>query len=221
MRGSQTQHKPSISGKDVDLLLLIREEEVYAGRIREALIFSEVKLTRIPAPLIEIDQARRESRRSQYIRPLSPAEKEEEVLSSDDEQPQVQKRKCKKETQRELATSGLSIDKTIPYINPNLRRTVDDEDALFSKSSVSKGRVEFTYDDLVATKEGRKITTVKALKRLANLWDISAKLNKEQMLTELIAEYARRFEDEVQAYEKRKSSKRKIKRFQRQPRRRF
>lgn len=217
MRSSRTEKKVPTSAKDVDLLLLIREEEVYAGRIRDALIFTETKLQRIPAPVVEIDQAKREARRVQYIRPLSPAEKEE-IMSSEDELPMVQKRKCKKEPK----IIGLGIDSPVPYVNPNdLRRTVDDEDALFSKSSVAKGRVEFTYDDLVATKEGRKVTTVKALKRLANLWDKNAKLNKEQMLTELISEYARRYPDEVEAYEQRKSSRRKIKRFRRQPRRRF
>jgi hypothetical protein len=200
--------KQRASAQDVDLLMLIREESVYAGRIREALVFSESKIQRLESPLVERDQAYRELQAQRYVRPESAAEKIEE---EDAVVPRIARKPCK--TKVKIAIRDEDVKGSLPYTNPAIdrRRTVEDNDAVFSESGTGQARVEFTYDDLVATREGRKITTVRALRRLANLWGINPKLNKEEMLTQLIIEYARRYRDEVLAYEERRTTTRSIK----------
>lgn len=201
---------PLGSPRDVDLLVLIREEEVYAERIRDALVFNESKLDRPPALLAERSQQVREVRRNLYTRPTSIAERtddqENELYSSGSEESDSSSQPCRKTP----TGSPLVLKGSAPYVNPPIdrRRTVDDNDALFSAASISQGRIEFSYEDLVATRENRKMTTVRALRRLANLWNINPKLNKEEMLSQLITEYVRRYPDEVASYEARRSTTR-------------
>lgn len=197
--------------RDVDLLMLIREEEAYALRIRDSLVFSESKLERPPAPLAARSQEISEARRQLYTRPASMAElaeeEDENYLKPEDVE---QCRSKNRSARRKLADEDIILPGAEAYVNPpiNRRKTVDDDDALYSAESVRTGRVEFSYADLIATREGRKITTVRALRRLANLWDINPKLNKDEMLSTLIIEYARRYEDEVAAYEARRTGTR-------------
>lgn len=201
-----------ISPRDVDLLLLIREEEVYAGRIKDALVFSESKIQRLVVPLMSREQMIRDLRREQYVRPTTVAEKIEEVEAPLQAVPRKPCRSKSKVVPRDVSTplDDGSTKSSEPYVNPDIdtRRTVDDEDALFSESTTARGRVEFTYADLVDTLEGRKVTTVRSLRRLANLWRINPKLNKDEMLAQLIIQYARRYPDEVIAYDARRSSSR-------------
>ncbi len=195
--------RPSLSSpRDVDLLLLIREEEVYADRIRNSLVLTESRMHREPALLVIYDQEIREANRLRYERPVSEIEEEHRMPSSL-QPPPTCRRKPKKDR-----NSDVSVYNTVPYMNPPLDRrlTVEDEDALYSQASVAKGRVMFTYEDLIATREKRKIITVRALRRLANLWLIDPKLNKEQMLNKLIEEYSRRYRDEVEAYNHRSTT---------------
>jgi hypothetical protein len=194
--------------RDVDLLMLIREEEAYALRIRDALVFSESKLERPPAPLAERSQEISEARRELYARPASMAELADETYLEPEDVEQC--RSKNRSARRKLSDEDLVLPAAEAYINPpiNRRKTVDDNDALYSAESVRSGRVEFSYADLIATREGRKITTVRSLRRLANLWDINPKLNKDEMLSNLIIEYARRYEDEVAAYEARRTGTR-------------
>ncbi len=179
--------------------MLIREEEVYADRIRGALVFTEAKLERAPGPLLELDQSIRDARRQLYKRPESLAEMEVEL-------PTMRRSRLRSVKKIELPIPGPTA-----YSNPpvDTRRTVDDNDALFSQQSLTDNRVMFTYEDLMATKEGRKMTTVRSLRRLANLWLINPKLNKAEMLSQLITQYARRYPEEVKAYESRRSVSRK------------
>lgn len=202
---------PAITSRDVDLLLLIREEAVYAERIKDALVFSEKKIQRLVVPLMSHEQVAREMERQQYTRPTSEAERLEEVEVPLEE---TRVRTCRSKSKivpRDMSTplSDGSTKSSMPYTNPSIdtRRTVDDNDALYSEAS-SKGRVEFTYADLVDTLEGRKVTTVRSLRRLANLWRINPKLNKDEMLAQLIIQYARRYPDEVVAYDTRRTSSR-------------
>lgn len=205
--GGGGQPEPRLaSSHEVDLLMLIREEEVYASRIKAALVFTESKIERLPAPLTQTAQAARDSRRALYARPTSAAEREDE---EELELPPLPQRRIPcggtRTPQVELVSSPLQ-----PFINPDisLRKTVDDNDTLFSAESEKQHRIEFTYADLVAAQEGRKQINARALRRLANLWDKNPKLNKEAMLMQLIGEYARRYPQEVLANEARRSTTR-------------
>lgn len=201
---------PLSSPRDVDLLFLIREEAIYAERIKDALVFTESRMQRLVVPLVAREQMMRELKREQFVRPVSLADKEEEIDDMIQEKP---RKPCKSKSRivpRDVSVSSDgSFKSSIPYVNPAIdtRRTVDDNDAIFSEAA-SKERVEFTYADLADTREGRKITTVRALRRLANLWGINPKLNKPEMLEQLLAQYARRYPDEVEAYEKRRTTTR-------------
>lgn len=196
-----------LSGQDVDLLLLIREEAIYALRIRNALVFTETKIQRPLAPTVEVNQAELERRREMYIRPASVSERNE----SGDE---ILARSRTRSHQRFSCLTPRSLDvesESSPFMNPsiNKRMTVEDSDALFSTTSGSgDSRIGFTYADLVATREKKKITPVRALRRLANLWRINPKLNKDEMLAQLISHYSRRFPEEVLEYEARRSTTR-------------
>lgn len=203
-------------GGDVNLLMLIREEELYAERIRDALVFSERKITRNPARLAAADEAERDKRRSLYVRPTSLAEREDEeeelIPSRAVAAASRKKGACAAPLQHQSdddsSSSFESSVDTEAFINPpvDTRRTVDDNDTLYSAASANAARIEFTYEDLVAAQEGRKQIKARALRRLANLWDENPKLNKEEMLTRLISEYARRYPDEVIAHERRKAT---------------
>lgn len=184
--------------KDVDMLLLIREEESFAGRIREALVFAEAKIERPPAPLTTVVTTMESS---YYERPSSPTEGEEISSPAESRRRSSYSRGCKKKR----ADSDLTVPGSPAYINPPIdkRRMVDDVDSMFSESSFASGqrvKIMFTYADLIAAREGRKTITVRALRPLANLWEKNPKLNKDVMLSEIISEYARRFPDEVREY---------------------
>lgn len=213
---SRRQAPQLSSRQDVDLLLLIREEEVYAVRIKNALVFSESKISRAPAPLAKFEQSRRDKRRALYTRPTSIAERldaEEAIL----EPVRAKQRAASPCSGDHLTEDGRSsVTSSLPFINPDIdrRRTVDDNDAIFSQASAGQVKIEFTYADLVAAQQGQKQINARALRRLANLWDENPKLNKEEMLSRLIGEYARRYPEEVHAHEKRHTSRsaKKIKR---------
>lgn len=190
------------SAEDVDLLMLIREEEVYCGRIREALVFSENKIQRTALPLMELDQTEREARRSLYTRPTSIAERLEDEQETLDEV-KAPRRSCDREREFSLPKAAAA-----PFTNPDVdrRRTVDDNDALYSAESQIQNPAEFSYADLVAVHQGRKKISARALRRLANLWGINPKLRKEEMLNKLLAQCARRNPDEVEAVEKKRET---------------
>lgn len=189
-------------GTNVDLIRLIREEELYSTRIRDALVSNESKIVREPVMLASVVQQERDRRRVLYTKPTSIAEREEQQQVLDQE---VSSSACRRRGRADTAIvtkeAYYSTDDSSEFINPSIdkRRTVADNDALYS--SQSQSRIDFTYADLVAAQEGRKQIRSRALRPLANLWDINTKLVKEEMLAELISEYARRFEDEVAAYE--------------------
>lgn len=208
--------------RDVDLLLLIREEETYAQRIRDALVFSEKDMKRNPALLAERNQEEIDAKKALYIRPKSAAERadieEEEIIEQQTASRRSSQRRCE-QSDEEL---GSSLASSIPYKNPPVdqRRTVVDADALYSTGRGMQS-LPFTYADLVASLEGRKQIKARALRVLANLWDKNPKLRKEDMLAVLIGEYARRYPDEVEAYEQQQARQTRSKKARpRRPRRR-
>ena len=239
-----------IAPHDIDLLLLIREEEVYAVRIRDALVFNESKIERNPVPLAIVNQATREARRALYVRPTSVAERRDEIDSEVDAMNSVEgsqrssrcgrsrTRQSRREYQDEkdlqstdddeepIANSQkpLVLANTTPYINPPVdrRRTVEDSDTLYNEEAASArtSRAIFSYEDLVAAQAGEKAIVARALRPLANLWGIDTKLNKAAMLEKLISAYARRYPDEVLAHEARRSTPKKAAKQRRHGRRR-
>lgn len=199
--------------RDVDLLMLIREEEVYASRIREALVFTEKRIERPQAVLLERDLELVRERRALYTRPMSIAQQmEDEAEILDQGQTPKRCRSIGRPKRAPLIGGEAELADAITvstFINPPVmpRRTVQDNDALYSEATPEqRALVKFTYADLIAARENRSNATVRTLRKLANLWRRNPKLNREGMLTELIAEYARRYPEEVKAYEEKRSA---------------
>jgi hypothetical protein len=203
----------SFTTEDRDLLILIREEAIYADRIRGSLVFRETQIVRIPCPLEDT------TKRQVYVRPQSPVEiqeQETEVISS-----ASRTKTCARRTSPvgSVEVASSEGEDTSPYHNPDIdkRRTVDDNDVLYGSTS---SKISLTYADLVNILAGRKKMNARALRPLANLWGINSKFRKEVMLKEIISEYARRYPKEVAEYEKRKQRTRSVRKQKRKPLRR-
>lgn len=203
-----------------DLVRLIREEEVYAKRIRDALVFNESSFTRPPVKTVAEDDADMASREALYSMPPSA-----ESVGGVSEVRIVSRggREKKKKTAVAVCKSaalkpdhdGSDDDYTNPPIDT--RRVVDESDSLYSSSGEDhkdeRLKLPFTYAELVALQEGggggggikrkggkKKRIDARTLRRVANLWGLDSKLRKSEMIAAIMFEYARKFPQEVKAY---------------------
>lgn len=177
----------------VDMLMLIKEEEISANRICEQLLYSEQELMRPPMLLSQYDRERTEKHKADYER-ISPQESNRRTSPDLVSRRRSSSPKIILESINEETSADYS-DSSTTFVNSpiNMRRTVSSEDVVYTEDR----KPNITYLELLLASVGKKQILTRTLRTISNWWGKPVNLRKNEALKVITIEYARRYPQEA------------------------